>query len=225
MKTRLIIASVAIAAVLLMISSFALSSSQVGVSYQVASSPSAFVGGLDKYILYSPADGSDTPKSMSFRTSGVDFKAFALWYEGCVVVAVEDGSGRRSILFKNGRLAGSQASSFTFPRIGFSGAWEFRTNQYQLACHDFTNDGEPELLLAVSDGSDGIAVFVLSFSGSSWVSIGEMVTAGKGLGGCRVFRQAVTMKNPEGILFSWTCHGTSFDFLSSDHSDDPRRLF
>ncbi len=52
-----------------------------------------------------------------------------------------------------------------------------------------------------------------------------MVTKGKGLGGCRIFRQALTMKDAAGILYTWTCHGSSFDFLSSDKVNDPTVLY
>ena len=177
-----------------------------------------FVKGLDSYIQY---NAGEEGASLDFSLQGRQFKAIALWYEGSVAVAVEDPSGSRSIVYRDGAPAQGESS----PRAAFASVPESRNNEYMLGIHDFTNDGVPELIVAVTDGMDGIAVFVLKYEASSWKSIGNMVTKGKGLGGCRIFRQALTMKDGGGVLYTWTCHGDSFDFLSSDKVNDPARLY
>ncbi|MBR1574402.1 MAG: hypothetical protein IJ652_06100 [Bacteroidales bacterium] len=177
-----------------------------------------FVKGLDAFVEYTAGHEAAT---LSFTTRGKQFRAIALWFEGSVAVAVEDAAGQRTIVYRNGAPAGGK----DLPKIGFQGASESRSNAYLLGIHDFTNDGQPELVLSVSDGRDGLAVYVLQYDGYNWRLIGEMLTAGKGLGGCRVFRQALTMKNAEGTLFTWTCHGSTFDFLSSDKVNDPTVLY
>lgn len=177
-----------------------------------------FVKGLDLYTQY---NAGDEGASLDFTIRGQAFKAIALWYEGSVAIAVEDPSSQRSVVYKDG----SPIDGTSIPKIGFTGAPESRSNEYMIGVHDFTNDGEPELVIAVTDGKDGIAVFVLKYEAGTWKSIGNMVTKGKGLGGCRVFRQALTMKNSSGVLYTWTCHGDSFDFLSSDKVNDPTKLY
>ena len=177
-----------------------------------------FVKGLDAYVEYQ-AGAADAV--LNFSISGKNFKAAALWFEGSVAVAVEDASGRRSVIYREGLPVGVSG----LPKIGFSGCSESRSNSYMIGVHDFTNDGSPELTIAVTDGGDGVAIYVFQYDGYGWKNIGQMVTAGKGLGGCRIFRQALTMKDASGILYTWTCHGSSFDFLSSDKVNNPSRLY
>ena len=184
-----------------------------------------FISGLDDFISFSASEAGEKGVVFSFNCGGKETKLVSLWYNGGLVVAVEDGSGKKTLIFKNGSLAMSSSLDYSYPKIGFNGQSESVTNRYLIGAHDFTNDGEKDIILAVNDGNDGIAVFVFSYTGLSWKPIGEMVTIGKGLGGCRVFRQAVTMKDAAGVLYTWTCRGDSFDFLSSDHRNNPRLLF
>ena len=189
-----------------------------GLMIQVPMKAQELIKGLDQTQSFAAAsDGA----VLSFQSHGKTFKAMALWHNGAVVVAVDD-AGRRSVVYESGKPRGLQTAT---PKIGFDGASESRSNRYLLGIHDFTNDGQPELVIAVSDASDGLGVYVLAYDGSAWAPIGEMVTAGKAVGNCRVFRQAITMKGADNILYSWTCHGSSFDFLSSDHNDNPALLY
>ena len=158
----------------------------------------------------------------TFQAYGKTFRAISLWYGSSVVVAVEEAGLGRAIVYEAGKPRGAESSS---PRIGFTGDSESKTNRYQIGTHDFTNNGQAELVIAVSDGSDGLGVYVFAFGGTSWSPVGEMVTEHKGIGGCRIFRQALTMKGRDNVLYSWTCHGSTFDFLSSDHSDNPQLLY
>lgn len=176
---------------------------------------------LVKGLVSSTSFAAASEAVLPFQSHGKSFKAMSLWHNNGAVIAVE-GPGGCVIAYEGGKPRGMSSSA---PRIGFSGASESRANRYQVGIHDFTNDGNPDLVIAVSDGADGLGVYVLTWDGSGWKPIGEMVTAGKGVGGCRVFRQALTMKAPDGVLYSWTCHGSQFDFLSSDHKDDPRDLY
>lgn len=192
---------------------------------RACASVEVFISGIDDFISYSASQAGERGTVFSFNRGNQEFKVVSLWHNGGVVVAVEDGSGKKALIFKNGGLAMSSKLNYSYPKIGFNGQAESVTNRYLIGVHDFTNDGEKDILLAVSDGNDGIAVFVFSYTGLSWKPIGEMVTIGKGLGGCRVFRQTITMKDAAGVLYSWTCRGDSFDFLSSDHGNNPRLLF
>ena len=177
-----------------------------------------FVKGLDAFVTY---DAGNEATTLSFTTQGKQFKAISLWFDNSVAIAIEDASGARTIVYREGAPTGVQG----LPKIGFYGSTESRSNSYLIGVHDFTNNGNAELTIAVNDGRDGIAVFVLTFDGYSWKPIGKMITRGKGLGGCRVFRQALTMKDAAGTLYTWTCHGNTFDFLSSDKVNDPTVLY
>lgn len=185
---------------------------------QASAAGGVFVKGLDAFTEYNPGQEGAT---LSFTTKGRSFKAVALWYGSSVSVAVEDDSGQRTIIYKDGAPSGGSE----LPKIGFSGSTESKSNSYIIGVHDFTNNGNAELTVAVTDGSDGIAIYVFEYDGYNWKPVGSMVTKGKGLGGCRIFRQALTMKDRSGVLYTWTCHGGRFDFLSSDKVNDPSKLY
>ena len=187
-------------------------------SFNSNAAAGVFVKGLDAYVEYQ-AGSADAVLNFSLR--GSNFKAAAIWFDGSVAVAVEDANGRRSVIYRDGLPTGESG----LPKIGFSGSSESRGNSYLIGVHDFTNDGSPELTVAVTDGADGTAIYVFQYDGYGWKVIGKMVTVGKGLGGFRIFRQALTMKDASGTLYTWTCHGSSFDFLSSDKLNDPSRLY
>lgn len=187
-------------------------------SFNSKAAAGVFVKGLDAYVEYQ-AGACDAV--LNFSIQGKSFKAAALWFEGSVAVAVEDANGRKSVVYRDGLPTGVSG----LPKIGFSGSTESRSNSYMIGVHDFTNNGSPELTVAVTDGQDGIAIYVFEYDSYGWKVIGKMVTVGKGLGGCRIFRQALTMKDDSGTLYTWTCHGSSFDFLSSDKVNDPSILY
>ena len=176
-----------------------------------------FVKGLDSYVLYSAEQDLAT---LAFNINGQSFNAIALWNEGSVTVAVDGPSGR-NVVYRDGAPLSVQSVQ----KIGFNGTRESRSNEYVIGTHDFTNDGCPELVVAVNDGGDGTRIFILKYEAGGWRLIGNMYSKGKGLGGCRVFRQALTMKDTSGVLYTWTCHGDKFDFLSSDKFNDESRLY
>ena len=184
--------------------------------------PEEFLKGTDCYSTYSPSREGNEGKTLVFGNR----KALILWHESGVVVAVEEAGGsRRNVLFMNGKLTMPSRTGYSYPKIGYSTSGESRDNEYLLGAHDFTGDGDAELVLAVRS-KDAIGIFILQETASGWKPLGEIVTKGKGLGGARIFRQAVTLKNAAtGVLYTWTWHGESFDFLASDHADDPRKLF
>lgn len=187
-------------------------------SFNSKAAAGVFIKGLDAFVEY---EAGSADAVLNFSVRGKSFKAAALWFEGSVAVAVEDADGRKSVVYRDGHPSGLSG----LPKIGFSGSSESRSNSYMIGVHDFTNDGQPELVVAVTDGGDGVAIYVFEYDGYGWKVIGNMVTRGKGLGGCRIFRQALTMKDAAGILYTWTCHGSSFDFLSSDKVNDPTVLY
>jgi hypothetical protein len=112
--------------------------------------------------------------------------------------------------------------------IGISGNGSLKSAEYVVGAHDFTGDNNPELLIAVRDQTNhGIAVYIVECQkGVQWQTIGAMVSKDKGIEECRVFRQTVSFKSEStGTLYTWTCHDGHFDFLASNHVDDPTKLF
>jgi hypothetical protein len=200
------------------------------LAYMAASEASpangdVFVKGLDGCITYCPAVDGEGGRQFGFSSGGQEFKVSAIWYGGCVVVAVEGDNSRRDILYIKGKVAKKSVAGFPYPLIGFSKSGEAKDNEYVIGAHDFTNDGSPELVVAHRDAAGvGIAIFVFQFDGGSWFPIGEIVTNGKGLGSPRVFRQAITLRSDE-TLYTWTFHGSKFDFAASDGTASPKQLF
>lgn len=184
-----------------------------------AQAPVIIKGATKGTVLFSSEKSSG---SITFSSSGKEFVVKAIRLSGAMDVSVS-WEGRSQTLFSGGRPYGSDGSRE--PKIGFQGATESQTNIYQIIPYDFSDDGNPEIVVAVSDGGDGIGVYVFSFDGAGWRSVGRAVTCGKGLGGCRIFRQALTLKGTDGTMYSWTWHGGHFDFLSSDPSATPSALY
>lgn len=86
-----------------------------------------------------------------------------------------------------------------------------------VGIHDFTNNRNPEFVVARRSG-DTLVANVYSLSGGKWKSIGRIGSeGGKEI---RVFRQAFTIRSGE-ALYTWTWHGNAFDFKASDGSKDP----
>lgn len=183
-----------------------------------------FIKGMDSFVTFSYEENKDSGVSLRFSSAEKSFTAVCLNFNGSTHVAVEEEGGNRSLVFSEGRLQMPSKAGFDYPRVGFSDS-EKPATSHMIGIHDFTDDGYPEFLIAVKDGSEGIAFFVLEYTLGAWKPIGEIVSQGKGLGGGRIFRQAFTLKNGSGTLFTWTCHGHSFDYLSSDPSIQETDLF
>ena len=87
--------------------------------------------------------------------------------------------------------------------------------------HDFTGDGQPELLAAYRR-SGIVLAYIYEFRHGAWTLIGKVGATGDGVSEIRVFRQALTIKDKDsGTLHTWTCHGGRFDFKSSAGCPDP----
>ena len=184
-----------------------------------------FVKGLDAFVTYSPATGGDEGVAISSTIHGRTLTSTILPYEGSVLVATQDEDRSRSIVYQKGRLNLKKAANPPYPVIGYEDGREKLSNKYILGWHDFTGDGEPELVLGVQDEGEGEALFVLEYRGGEWIPLGEIVTRGRGLGGGRIFRQAITLKGPDGVLHTWTFRKGRFEYASSDHSSSPRDLY
>jgi hypothetical protein len=174
-----------------------------------------FIKGMDSFSTFSYNQNGESGAGLRFSIGENSFTAVCLWFNGSTHIAIEDSEGKRSLVFSEGALT-MPSSDASYPKIGFS-PLEKKSNRYMLGIHDFTDDGYPEFLITVNDGDDGIALFVLEYRSGDWTPIGEIVSAGEGLGGGRIFRQAFTLKDSTGILHSWTWHTDRFDYLCSEN--------
>jgi len=165
-----------------------------------------FVIGLDNYFVGSAG-------ALGFSTAGRNFQARLSDH---TVTVLEEGTGEEKELYRNG-LTIPFSNSYAIPNI---------TGDFVIGVHDFTGDQQPELVIAVRDAAVcGVEAFIIRFNGNRWVSIGEIGAIGNNISECRIFRQAITIKNPAtGALYSWTCHGERFDFKASDGTRDPSTL-
>lgn len=192
-----------------------------------ASAQNGFISGIDNSYVFSAAQCGSAGKTASFTTEGKSFKAITFHYDNSTVTAVEDAAGKRSVLFMNGKPTVQTSGGANYPKIGFEGGKELNTNEYAVGTHDFTDDAQPELVVSVRSATgDGLAIYIFQLNEASWKCIGEMVTVGHGIKSGRMFRQTATLKDPStGVLYTWTYHNGHFDFLSSDHVDDPTVLY
>jgi hypothetical protein len=215
MKNRLIIGFVTLVALV----------GGAAIFAQPISQDDMFIKGLDGSISYCPSRDGDGGRTFGFSSGGQEFKASALWYKGGTIVTIEGDNSRPDILFANGKITKKSVAPYTYPAIGLVHGNDDRDNEFVIGAHDFTNDNSPELVVAEREPvGDGIAIFVFQFDGSSWSPIGEIVTRGKGLSSPRIFRQAITLRGSGG-LYTWTYHGSKFDFVASDGSSSPELLF
>lgn len=197
------------------------------LSSAAAAAQNGFISGIDNSYVFSAAQCGSAGKTASFTTEGKSFKAITFYYDNSTVTAVEDAAGKRSVLFMNGKPTVQTSGGANYPKIGFEGGKELNTNEYAVGTHDFTDDAQPELVVSVRSATgDGLAIYIFQLNEASWKCIGEMVTVGHGIKSGRMFRQTVTLKDPStGVLYTWTYHNGHFDFLSSDHVDDPSVLY
>jgi len=184
-----------------------------------------FTKGADKSVTYSlTANGKDGSSSLSFATKGVDFRILGFYYEDGVVISIENvKDGKRTLAVMDGKFNLKTSTGSDALAVG---AADITKNDYEFSIHDFTDDGFPEIIISIRNKTtDEISVHVLEYSGAAgWYSIGEMASRGKKIEETRVFRQALTMKSPAGVLYTWTFHDDHFSFLSSDHNNDPDAL-
>jgi len=189
-----------------------------------SATPDEFIKGMDSFSTFCRDTDGEKGATLRFSHGDESFTAACLWFNGSAHVVIEDSEGNRSLVFSEGKLDLPSTAPFSYPKIGFASS-EKSSNRYMIGVHDFTDEGYPEFLIAVKDADEGVGFFVLEYSGGKWAPIGEIVSKGKGLGGGRIFRQAFTLKNSSGTMFSWTCHDHRFDFLSSDHVTKQTDLF
>ena len=191
-----------------------------------ANAQGGFISGLDGGFTFTPAKCGSAGMSFNMTTSGKTFRIITFYYNNSTVTAAEEQSGKRSILFIDGKPTLTSYSSTTSPKIGFSAGKELKDNEYMIASHDFTDDGQPELVIGVASASgDGMGVYIFEFD-NAWKCIGEMVTSKHNVRSCRIFRQTITIKDADtGVLYTWTWHNGHFYFLSSDQKNDPSVLY
>ena len=139
--------------------------------------------------------------------SDIDAKAFVI--------------GLDNYVYGNGPLVwAASGQSFRAETAGttvaVSGAvLPFGTADLLVGTHDFTGDQIPELVVG-EKLPEGVQVHVLQWKSGSWKEIGAPTLPGGTE--CRIFRQALTIKDPAtGILHAWTWHGDRFDYKSSDN--------
>jgi hypothetical protein len=166
-----------------------------------------FVIGLDSYVC---GEGA----SVGFTALGKDFTASVS--KDCVSIRP---SGGDAMTVYDGALTVNRKNQYQVPVIV--------PGEYVVGYHDFTGDNSPELTIGVRDAGKGLVeIFVLQYDGTSWKSIGEIAAKGEGVSVIRIFRQAITVKNPKsGALYTWTWHSGKFDFKASDGTSDPSVLF
>ena len=86
-----------------------------------------------------------------------------------------------------------------------------------IGIHDFTEDREPELVVA-RRLPEGVSAMVYARQEGSWTVIGKASAPdGREI---RIFRQVLSVRSGE-VLRSWTWHGRQFDYKASDGSPEP----
>lgn len=149
-----------------------------------------FVIGIDNYLKLSTA--STGSAAFDFSTKGKAFKVITR--EGCVSVLESGAKTPVSVLESSEGM-----------------------EEMIIGIHDFTNDRQPELVVALR-GGESLMLDVLEYDGAgNWKSIGEISASGQGVSECRIFRQVVTVDCAKG-LYTWTYRGGKFQFRGSDGS-------
>lgn len=185
-----------------------------------ASAQELFITGLDNGFAFSGQQCGSAGKNMSVTTFGKEFKVITFYYNNSTVTAVEDGTGKRSLLFTNGAPAVPATFNANFTKIGFASGAELKTNEYVVGFHDFTDDAQPELVIGIRQaGAKNMSIYVFGYIVNAWKCIGNMFLSGSNIRYCKAFRQTITIKDADsGALHTWTWHDNHFDYLSSDNS-------
>lgn len=190
-------------------------------------SAQSFTKGAEQSATYSvKANGKDGSQSFTFTTKGVSFRVLGFYNNDGTVISVENvKDGKRSLVVLDDKF---NLKTSTGSDGYVVGADDKANNEFEFSVHDFTDDGSAELIVAIRNtATDEISVHVLEYGGAlGWYSIGEMASKGKKIEEFRVFRQTLTFKSPAtNVLYTWTFHEDHFTFLSSDHVNDPEKLF
>ena len=148
------------------------------------------------------------PAPAQIRTAAdIDARAFVIGLDAYVY-----GNGPLTWT-ADGRSFRAEASGNTV--ILPAATLSFDTADLLLGIHDFTGDQTPELIVG-EKLPDGVKAHVLRWKEGAWKEIGAPALAGGTE--CRIFRQALTIKDPAtGVLYTWTWHGNRFDYKSSDN--------
>lgn len=150
-----------------------------------------FVIGIDNYLKVSTA--STGTAAFDFSTQGKAFKAIAR--DGSIFVLDKES--------ETPVLEGIHAME-----------------EIIIGIHDFTNDRQPELVIALRI-EDLLQVDVFQYDkDGEWDRIGEIRAGGEGVRECRIFRQVLTVERGKD-LYTWTFRSGKFNFRSSDGSTDP----
>lgn len=165
-----------------------------------------FIIGLDSYFCGNAG-------GLSFTSGG---KGFTATLGSGLITVTEDGAEEGQTLYDAG-LVVPFSVAVNLPEI---------SGDFVVGVHDFTGDSQPELVIGVRNSSaSGIETYVLKYTDEGWRSIGEIAVFGISGVECRIFRHAITVKNPaKGALYTWTFHADRFDFKASDGTTDPSAL-
>ena len=89
-----------------------------------------------------------------------------------------------------------------------------------IGAHDFTGDEVPEIV-AATRGEGYVKAQVFRLEEGAWKLLGTVGARGD-VEEIRVFRQALTVREKASdVLYTWTFHGSRFDFKSSSGGLDP----
>lgn len=185
-----------------------------------------FVIGLENYLRFTVSSAGTA--GFDFSTHGKVFKAIV---SGQSVEVTEVG-GAQTPIYADGRFRLAPARpSLSIPSLGVNDTGKYlETNEIVVGVHDFTNDREPELVVALRDISgkgahgNGLVVYVLEFKDGKWRSCGEIAAFGPDVVEARVFRQVITINEGDNF-YNWTYRGSAFDFRGNGKSTDPSTAF
>ena len=181
-----------------------------------------FVIGLENYLRFTASSAGTA--GFDFSTHGKVFKAIVVGQS----VEVTEVGGQQTAIYTDGRYRLAPARpSLSIPALGVNDSGQhLETNEIVVGIHDFTNDREPELVVALRDISgkgahgNGLVVYVLEFKDGKWRSCGEIAAFGPDVEEARVFRQVITI-NAGSNFYNWTYRGSSFDFRGNGKAADP----
>ena len=165
-----------------------------------------FIMGLDSYFCGNAG-------GLSFSLGAKNFTVTL----GSGIITVSEGDAEEGQTVYDAGLVVPFSPTSNLPEI---------SGDFVVGVHDFTGDSLPELVIGVRNSSaSGVEAYVLKLKEDGWRSIGEIAVFGISGVECRIFRHAITVKNPvKGALYTWTYHGDRFDFKASDGTTDPAAL-
>ena len=113
-----------------------------------------FVIGLDNYLRFTVSSAGTA--GFDFSTHGQVFKAIVVGQS----VEISQVGGAQTAIYSDGRYRLSPARpSLSIPALGVNDTGRFLdTNEIVVGVHDFTNDREPELVVALRDISGKLRI-------------------------------------------------------------------